>query len=251
MDISGHRKIELQSPLDLTYLQTNISRSARAKLDLNLPPAPGEGEDKLRNRVEELVDEYLQKTFDYARQNILINGLDLSTASSDISTIENSQYSAAAAAAEVEEYEPYDSRLATRVQTLYSTLESETLRLTLLRRTAPSTAASNFRTAFTGKINSDSQVADGWGFEAGKGGEVGKGHDGGFGKEVGVGNGEERNTRLGDMSGGKVKLERGDEVKEVYGRGIDRLVYERGALTESAARLERAGSGVREVEGRR
>ena len=57
MDISGHRKIELQSPLDLSYLRANITRSAREKLDLNLPPAPGEGEDKLRKRVEELVDE--------------------------------------------------------------------------------------------------------------------------------------------------------------------------------------------------
>jgi kinetochor protein Mis14/NSL1 len=33
-----HRKIELQSPLDLTYLQNQLSTSARQKLDLHFPP---------------------------------------------------------------------------------------------------------------------------------------------------------------------------------------------------------------------
>lgn len=59
MDLSGHRKIELQSPLDLAYLLANIQRSARAKLDLNLPPLQGAEaqEDGLRNKVDELVEE--------------------------------------------------------------------------------------------------------------------------------------------------------------------------------------------------
>ena len=33
-----HRKIELQSPLDLTYLQSNLSTSAQQKVDLHFPP---------------------------------------------------------------------------------------------------------------------------------------------------------------------------------------------------------------------
>ena len=55
---SAHRKIELQSPLDLQYLIANVQRAAREKLDRHLPPdAAPQGEDAMRKRVEELVDE--------------------------------------------------------------------------------------------------------------------------------------------------------------------------------------------------
>ncbi|KAE8835838.1 hypothetical protein HRS9139_03936 [Pyrenophora teres f. teres] len=37
---SEHRKIELQSPSDLTYLTSQIRTAARQKLDLHLPPSP-------------------------------------------------------------------------------------------------------------------------------------------------------------------------------------------------------------------
>jgi kinetochor protein Mis14/NSL1 len=48
-----HRKIELQSPDDLQYLVSNVRRAANEKIDKDLPPI--EGEDKMRERVEELV----------------------------------------------------------------------------------------------------------------------------------------------------------------------------------------------------
>jgi kinetochor protein Mis14/NSL1 len=48
-----HRKIELQSPDDLQYLVSNIRRAANEKINKDLPPI--EGEDKMRERVEELV----------------------------------------------------------------------------------------------------------------------------------------------------------------------------------------------------
>lgn len=55
---SGHRKVELQSPADLTYLIANVSRAAREKLDKHLPPnAAPDGEDVMRKRVEELLDD--------------------------------------------------------------------------------------------------------------------------------------------------------------------------------------------------
>lgn len=52
-----HRKIELQSPDDLQYLISNVRRAANEKIDKDLPPI--EGEDKMRRRVEELVQEVL------------------------------------------------------------------------------------------------------------------------------------------------------------------------------------------------
>ena len=55
---TAHRKIELQSPADLTYLIANASRAAREKMDKHLPPdAAPDGEDAMRKRVEQLVDE--------------------------------------------------------------------------------------------------------------------------------------------------------------------------------------------------
>jgi hypothetical protein len=74
---SAHRKIELQSPADLTYLIANVSRAARAKIDTHLPPdaAPESGEDALRRRVEVLVEEYIRKTFEGAKEGISVNGM--------------------------------------------------------------------------------------------------------------------------------------------------------------------------------
>ncbi len=41
-----HRKIELQSPADLIYLQTNLIASARQKLDLHFPPSAAQRQFK-------------------------------------------------------------------------------------------------------------------------------------------------------------------------------------------------------------
>lgn len=56
---TAHRKIELQSPADLTYLIANVSRAAREKIDRHLPPdaAPEGEEDAMKRRVEVLVDD--------------------------------------------------------------------------------------------------------------------------------------------------------------------------------------------------
>lgn len=74
---AAHRKIELQAPADLTYLVSNVSRAARTKIDTHLPPdaAPESGEDALRRRVEALVEEYIRKTFEGAKEGISVNGM--------------------------------------------------------------------------------------------------------------------------------------------------------------------------------
>lgn len=56
---TAHRRIELQAPADLTYLKNNATKAARAKLDLHFPPsaAPESGDDAMKKRVEELVDQ--------------------------------------------------------------------------------------------------------------------------------------------------------------------------------------------------
>jgi kinetochor protein Mis14/NSL1 len=54
-----HRKIDLQSPQDLSYLQSNIRRAAASKLDLHFPTrvVDGQGDDPMRREVERLVEE--------------------------------------------------------------------------------------------------------------------------------------------------------------------------------------------------
>jgi kinetochor protein Mis14/NSL1 len=74
-----HRKIELQSPLDLLYLHSNASSLLRSKLDLHFPPsaAPASASDDiLKSRVEELVTAYLEKVFEDVKGNLNINGLE-------------------------------------------------------------------------------------------------------------------------------------------------------------------------------
>lgn len=52
------RKIELQSPEDLTYLITNVRNAAAARLNEAFPHVEGhDGEDELRNQIEALVNE--------------------------------------------------------------------------------------------------------------------------------------------------------------------------------------------------
>jgi kinetochor protein Mis14/NSL1 len=60
--VSGHhRKIELQAPEDLTYLLANVRRAATARIDEAFPPVEGAGEDELRTRIEELIDEVIAR----------------------------------------------------------------------------------------------------------------------------------------------------------------------------------------------
>ncbi|KAK8066250.1 hypothetical protein PG997_012997 [Apiospora hydei] len=75
--VSAHqRKIELQSPEDLAFLLTNVRRAATARIDEAFPPVEGaQGEDELRTRIEQLINEYIQKTFELAAPNLSINGM--------------------------------------------------------------------------------------------------------------------------------------------------------------------------------
>lgn len=55
----ANRKVELQSPEDLTYLITNVRRAAAEHIGAAFPPVEGDDaeEDELRVRIEALVNE--------------------------------------------------------------------------------------------------------------------------------------------------------------------------------------------------
>ncbi|PYI15669.1 Mis14-domain-containing protein [Aspergillus violaceofuscus CBS 115571] len=136
MSDSHHRKIELQSAADLTYLYGNTVALSRQKLDLHLPPSanPNDGPDPMRERVRELVDEYILRTFTGASYSITINGLDSSSKEFPFPA-------SFTAPTEQVEYEAYDAKLASRVTSLYAQLESLTTTVAQLRRDAPGRAA--------------------------------------------------------------------------------------------------------------
>lgn len=57
---SAHRKIELQSPEDLTFLINNVRRAAKEHVTAAFPPVEGQDgaeEDELRVRIEKLVED--------------------------------------------------------------------------------------------------------------------------------------------------------------------------------------------------
>jgi kinetochor protein Mis14/NSL1 len=75
------RKIELQSPADLSHLQSLSQRAARQKINVAFPPAAQEGgEDELRKRVGTLVGGYVDEVFRGVRSNVWVNGVDLAEA---------------------------------------------------------------------------------------------------------------------------------------------------------------------------
>ncbi|KAJ8063539.1 hypothetical protein OCU04_007411 [Sclerotinia nivalis] len=126
------RKIELQSPDDLQYLVANVKRAAREMIDRDLPPI--EGEDAMRRLVEEIVGEYIQKTFLTASPSISINGMSpprkllVSHLQSELEgdIIE-----------EREEHEPFDGQLWEKAKALAIREEELVEQIAALRRNVP------------------------------------------------------------------------------------------------------------------
>ncbi|KAL4913744.1 kinetochore protein Mis14 like-domain-containing protein [Aspergillus aurantiobrunneus] len=141
MDSSHYRKIELQSPADFTYLHGNTVALSRQKLDLHLPPSAAPNNDAepdpMRERVRELVDDFITRTFTSASSSVSINGLDDSSPEFPFPA-------AFTAPAETVEYEAFDGKLAARVTSLYAQLESLTTTVAQLRRDAPGRAARGY-----------------------------------------------------------------------------------------------------------
>ncbi|KAL2788480.1 kinetochore protein Mis14 like-domain-containing protein [Aspergillus keveii] len=155
MDSSHYRKIDLQSSADFTYLHGNAIALSRQKLDLHLPPSanPDDGPDPMRERVRELVDDFINRTFSSASASIAINGLDSSSPEFPFP-------GGLTAPAETVEYEPYDAKLAARVSSLYAQLESLTTTVAQLRRDAPGKAARQYAEQLNKAIEEDDKDLD-------------------------------------------------------------------------------------------
>lgn len=137
-----HRKIELQSPLDLLYLHSNASSLLRQKLDLHFPPSaapPSASDDILKSRVEELCIAYVDKIFDAARENLSVNGLEGKQMEEAMIAVEKGE----------EEQEAYDGKLGLKLRELSSKIENLNLQLATLRREAPAKAAAAYASSLS------------------------------------------------------------------------------------------------------
>jgi kinetochor protein Mis14/NSL1 len=255
-----HRKVELQSPLDLTYLQSNLAASARQKLDLHFPPSASQPQpssepsasvsqqngttttDPMRQRVQDLVDQFLERTWIAAKQGISVNGQDATTLlppAIDATTGAAPDQPGEEREGVDFEYEPYDARLSSKVASLYGELEALTAQVCNLRRTAPGAAAEKYNRALLEALEEDQRA-----FETRK--EAAVGRISGDGRNEGV-------LKLDDMREGWQ-----EDVTEMYERSLGELrklgghsgsaEEGSGSLTGTMGKVQRAKMVAMELE---
>lgn len=98
----------------------------------------------MRERVKQLVDEFISETFTSAASSITVNGIDGTSLITNTDSNDNNSNGIFALPTETVEYEPYDRQLAARVTSLYAQLESLTTAVAQLRRDAPARAAKEY-----------------------------------------------------------------------------------------------------------
>ncbi|KAG4436998.1 hypothetical protein IFR05_007502 [Cadophora sp. M221] len=200
------RKIELQSPDDLQYLISNVRRAANEKIDKDLPPI--EGEDKMRERVEELVNEYINNVFRTSSDNITINGMNPSPdlLSSILSTTSTNPI------LEIEEHEPFNTKLFERAKDLARQEEDLIEEIATLRRKVPGKVAEKVKREYREGVEADEAVL--------------------------ASLEEQREREHADLGVGR--LERQEQVEKGWEKGVKGLEGLMRTMPETVARKERA-----------
>jgi kinetochor protein Mis14/NSL1 len=222
---SEHRKIELQSPSDLTHLTSQIRTAARQKLDLHLPAQPSDAHtpDDLRRATESLVDAFVAQVLDGMRQNISINGIDVVTRArgggfedtdGNIDAMEEGIEGAETVVegVEKEEFEAFDEKLRARLAEQVAKRDKLVASISRHRRETPAVAARRFEEVFEREML-----------------------------------GMERGTVVLEEESGSVGiegLERGEEISGNWTRAVEGLQRLNKGLPETRARLERCGDVV-------
>ncbi|GAW13644.1 hypothetical protein ANO14919_030310 [Xylariales sp. No.14919] len=222
------RKIELQVAEDLAYLVANVRRAATARIDEAFPPVDDSSEDELRTRIEELVNEYIVKTFSLAAPNLSINGLPVD-ASQFLSPAGSANPLASSEPEEV--FEPFDARKRARVEAL-TTEEEDLLRdIAHLKKSVPGTVAGAWAEAARKGVKDDEEALERVNLAAAQ-----------FGKLT------TSDPSAGDGSVLAITpLEHQDDVETSFGdavRGLGRLKKEMPAVVARMERARKAGEYV-------
>jgi kinetochor protein Mis14/NSL1 len=216
---SQHRKIELQSPSDLTFLTTQLRTAARQKLDLHLPPVASDTSepDELRRQVEDLVDAFVAQVLRGMRGNISINGNEIEPGVGE-DEIDVMEGVVGGPGVEKEEYEVFDEKLRGKVGAAIARRDMLVGKISQHRRTTPSSAAQRFQ--------------EQWERE----------NEALLKQTVEEGDGE-----IADVKG----VQREEEMRRNWERATEGLGRLNKGLPETRARLERAGDVVGYLGGER
>lgn len=231
---SEHRKIELQSPGDLTYLTSQIRTAALSKLDLHLPAQPSDSADDLRAQTSSLVDAFIASVLHGLKTNITINGVEVVPAArgggfgfGDPTTAaatdaaygaERMETEGVPAGVEKEEFEAFDEKLRVRVAEAVAKRDRLVGAISKHRRETPVLAARRFEEAFEREND---------GFE-------------------GVVRAQVESARVDACADGPmdVSVKREEEVRRNWERAVEGLGRLNKGLPETRARLERCGDVV-------
>lgn len=238
---TAHRKIELQSPSDLTFLTSQIRTAARQKLDLHLPPVSSDSPnepDELRKNVEDLVDAFVAQVLNAMRHNISINGIDVVAAKEgdregDGEGMEGVMIGEGGAEGDLsqvekEDFEPFDDKLRTKLSATVQKRDALIAKISAHRRGTPAAAAQKWKALFEAESQAlavGAQAADGG---------PGAGEDNAQGEDVIV-----------DLEA----MKRADEVQRNWERAVEGLGRLNKGLPETRARLERCGEVVGYLRG--
>ncbi|KAI4594206.1 hypothetical protein KJ359_008481 [Pestalotiopsis sp. 9143b] len=226
--VSAHqRKIELQSAEDLTYLLANVRRAAAERVNEAFPPVEGaQGEDELRNRIEELVEEYITKVFTLSGPNLSINGLSIDDISTDLAILAPDYDPSSRGPAEPEVvYTPFDPRLRARVEDLTREEEDLLRDIAALKKSVPAATAAAHAEALKAGLKQDEEAL-----------EVAKT------KSSAAADGVDAERERAAGGGGLYldKLERQEDVELAYGRAVQGLTRLKREMPAVVARMERA-----------
>jgi kinetochor protein Mis14/NSL1 len=234
---SEHRKIELQSPSDLTYLTSQIRRAARQKLDLHLPPITSDSEpDELRRSVEDLVESFLAQVLQGMRHSISINGIDVVTRGREGDEVDErgnrvvvmggrDGQGEGESMVEKEEFEAFDEKLRGQLSSTVAQRDALISKISQHRRTTPSATAKAFQEQWgigEKSLEEAQRIMEEQVKTAGMDG-------------------------VGDMQG----LKRQEEVERNWERAVQGLARLNKELPETRARLERAGDVVGYLDGKK
>ncbi|KAI0156220.1 hypothetical protein BJ166DRAFT_532349 [Pestalotiopsis sp. NC0098] len=225
--VSAHqRKIELQSAEDLTYLLANVRRAAAERVNEAFPPVEGaQGEDELRNRIEELVEEYIIKVFTLSGPNLSINGLSIDDISTDLAILAPDYDPSSRGPAEPEVvYTPFDPRLRARVEDLTREEEDLLRDIAALKKSVPAATAAAHAEALKAGLKQDEEA-----LEAAKAKSA-----------AADGADAERERAAGGGGLNLDKLERQEDVELAYGRAVQGLTRLKREMPAVVARMERA-----------
>ncbi|KAI1108391.1 hypothetical protein F5Y14DRAFT_436441 [Nemania sp. NC0429] len=247
------RKIELQAPEDLAYLIANVRRAAAARIDEAFPPVDDDegSEDELRTRIEQLVDEYITKTFAQAAPNLTINGLpvDASHFLPSSSSTRKNPLSASQAQAKIQQeivYEPFDARKRVRVEALTAEEEDLLRDIARLKKGVPAAAAAAWADAARAGVRDDEEALEMVNSRFGK--KSGGGGDDNNDDAAGILNGDINGSGSGSGSALTIApLDRQDAMETSFAnavRGLGRLKREMPAVVARMERARKAGEYV-------